>query len=442
MPVETMSRMTMWHPHPGQWPLQGPARPRRAVAVARLLLAGLLVVLAHPAFGLDPQVGCRPVLTRDPPPLNACQDARRVRLAIVGDVLLHAPVQRRGYAEGFKAVWGAALPWFAKADLVTANLEGPTAPGLVAGGRQVGDPGPVFDNRVHTGYPLFNYHPVVIDDLRASGVSLVTTANNHALDRGPAGASATLQELARRGMPQTGLIEPGAARDFLTVLDSPLGPIGFIACTYSTNGIPAPHRQVLMCFEDRAEVLAAVRRAARDPALAAVVVLPHWGTEYSHRPEARQQALARDLALAGAAVIVGTHPHVVQPWEVVEGPVGRAVLVAHSTGNFVSNQVGLARQAGIIAWVELCRAALPEAVRQGDIAAGLRAAPLAVAETGWIPLRMIRPPAGGPALSVPEPGARGEGGAVRGLIAQHIPDHDLSARMDCRPDLLPEMRLQ
>lgn len=373
-----------------------------------LILA--LSLLAAPAGAQDRSGAlCRPAQL---PPVNACTGGARVSVAVVGDVLLHAPLQRRGYRYGFDTIWGAAAPFLRAADLSIANLEGPAAPGFASGGRRRADPGPVHDGEVYTDYPAFNYHPSVIDALAAAGVDAVTTANNHALDRGGAGVDATLAELARRRMAHTGTIADGAPREFVARLPSDLGSVALIGCSYSTNGIPDPRRQVLMCFEDRAELLALVRAEAGRRGNAGVIVLPHWGTEYSHQPAPAQRALARDLAAAGAMAVIGTHPHVVQPWEMLRGPLG-TVPVVHSTGNFVAGQVELPRRAGLMAWMELC--ATPSGAAVGGI--------------GYLP--MVMDFSRGPVLAAPGPGGPEPDAAARGLLARLVPGHDLSETLSC-----------
>ncbi|MCC5968344.1 MAG: CapA family protein [Pararhodobacter sp.] len=370
----------------------------------------LAAMMAFPTPGAA-QDSCRPA-PETLVALNACAGAARVSMMVVGDVLLHQPLQWRGYARGFDTIWGAAEPYFRAADLVVANLEGPTAPGLLRNGRRVADPGPVFDDAVYSEYPMFNYHPSVIDALRASGVSLVTTANNHALDRGAEGVTATIAELERRGMAFTGTIRAGAPRDFAVRMRTPLGVIAFIGCTYGTNGLADPHGQVLLCHGDRAELLTLVRaEVARG---AGVVVLPHWGQEYSHRPTRRQRDLARDLVAAGAMAVIGTHPHVVQPIEVIEGAAGRS-LVAYSTGNFVAAQVELPRATGIGVWAEIC-------------AAG---GTMRLAGAGYLPLQMDFAGAD-PVLTFPPPGADGVAGRGRVLLGEVIGGYDASVGVQCQ----------
>lgn len=387
--------------------------------VVSALVVGLW--LPQPAQGqMQGQGHCRP----DPAQIaarNDCAGRARVSLAVVGDVLLHRPLAWRGYARGFDTLWGNTMPYLRAADIAIANLEGPVAPGLTRDGRRVADPGPVFDDVVHTEYPRFNYHPVLIDALLAAGVGLVTTANNHALDRGPAGLAATMDELDARGLPFAGTIRAGAARDFARRLPTRLGDITFIACSYGTNGIADPHGQVLLCHDQRAALLAAVRRAAADSA--GVVVLPHWGVEYSHRPTAAQRALAADLVAAGAMAVIGTHPHVAQPVEWQAGPAG-AALVAYSTGNFLAGQAELPRASGLMVWAEIC--ADPGRPGRARLAGG-----------GWLPTHLDLSGAD-PVLVMPRPDATGPDATgtaaeARALLARVAgAAHDLSASVTCQ----------
>lgn len=380
------------------------------VLCAALVLASWPTVAAAESF-------CRP----DPaaiPARNACEGRTRVSLAVVGDVLLHRPLAWRGYARGFHTLWGNIVPYFRAADIAIANLEGPVAPGLTRDGRRVADPGPVFDDLVYTEYPRFNYHPVLVDALREAGIGLVTTANNHALDRGPAGLTATMDTLDARDLPFTGTIRAGAPRDFARRLPTALGEIAFIGCTYGTNGVPDPHAQVLLCHAQRAELLGAVRDHGARPGTAGVVVLPHWGVEYSHQPTAGQRALARDLVAAGALAVIGTHPHVAQPVEWQDGPAGQA-LVAYSTGNFLAGQAELPRASGLMIWAELC--ADPGRPGRARLAGG-----------GWLPTHLDLSDAD-PVLFMPGVDATGTAAQARALLAGVAGGaHDLSGAVQCR----------
>ena len=367
------------------------------VSILGKMMRSLAPTLALLAGMAEAQV-CAPAAV---PPVNACAGPR-VTLAVGGDVLVHMALAQRGYARGFSSLWGAVEPVLRAADLAVLNLEGPVAAGFARGGRRVADPGPVWDDVVYTDYPAFNYHPVLIDDLRRAGVDVVTTANNHALDRGPAGLEATLDALDAAGMAHVGAVRGGGWQALR--LRTAAGPLALIACTFSTNGIADPRRQVPRCYDDRAGLLALVGAEAR--AGQGVLVLPHWGQEYRLEPDRAQRALARDLVAAGAMAVIGTHPHVPQPWEVLTGPAG-AVPVAYSTGNFIAAQPPLERATGMIVWAELC------AGPRGPV----------VGAAGYVPIQMEFEGAD-PSLTLADQGAAGAAG--RALLARLVPGRELS----------------
>lgn len=300
---------------------------------------------------------CETTPVFDAPPLNMCRGSRRVRLTFAGDVLLHRQLQQIGYAGGFPALWAQAAPFLRDADIAIANLEGPVAPGMTRMGVLRGDPGPIFGTGVYTGYPTFNYHPMILAALHADGVDLVTTANNHAMDRGSVGANMTLDEIENAGLMSVGTVRAEGERNFVWRQKTALGNIAFIACSFSTNGMPDRQHQVLMCYEDRDTLLELVQREAADRDVAAVVVLPHWGLEYQSYPEGNQKALTLDLVNAGATAVIGTHPHAVQPFVQLPNPQGQMVPVAYSTGNFVAAQHSMPANVGALAIVDLCTSA-------------------------------------------------------------------------------------
>ncbi len=338
------------------------------------------------------------------PPLNSCEGPT-IRLAVVGDVLLHRQLQALGYKIGFGNIWYQPAKYLAAADIAVANLEGAAAPGLAAGGARLADPGPVYDGRVYTGFPQFNYNPVVLRDLRAAGVDLVTTANNHAMDRGPEGVDRTLSEVARAGLSAVGSVPGESPRQFVHRRASAAGTLSFIACSFSTNGIADPKRQVLQCYRDKAELLALVRREVADPDVAGVVVLPHWGQENITQPTARQRALAGDLAAAGATAVVGTHPHVVQPFEVLPGRDGSKTAVVYSTGNFVATMGEGPSRYEAMALLDICPSANGRTV---------------VHRAGWIAMDMSLT-SRGYWVDIAPRGAEGEAGNAEAFLRKIAP---------------------
>ncbi|GGD44050.1 CapA family protein [Sinisalibacter lacisalsi] len=379
-----------------------------AVITALVVLAGCVpeagrAPLAPLATG-GPAGTCTGAPQFEAPPLNTCSGPR-ARLAFVGDVLLHVQMQDHGYKVGFGNIWHQPARYLRTADVAVANLEGAVAPGVAQDGTIGPDPGPGVDIRVYTGFPQFNYHPVVLRDLAAAGVDLVTTANNHAMDRGSVGADMTLAEVAKAGLAAVGTVPAGAPRDFVHRRATPAGTIAFIACSFSTNGLPDPKRQLLRCFRDEAQLTALVRREAADPGVAGVIVLPHWGVEYRTSPSANQRALARALVAAGATAVVGTHPHAVQPFEVLTSPGGGGAPVVYSTGNFVAIQDFMPSKVGAMALIDLCRGADGRAVAE---------------RAGWIAMEMLFTDRGYWAEIAPK-GAEGRTGRAEAFLKRVAP---------------------
>lgn len=301
------------------------------------------------------------------------------RLVAVGDVLIHEPLHRQGLRDpqGFASLWAPVTPWIEAADLAYANLEGPIAPGLRAGGQPATDPGEVFDGKVYTSYPAFNYHAKLAQALVSSGFDVVSTANNHALDRGALGQDATLAALDAVGLAHVGSRpsnQPGLPPPVRVTRAG--WTVAWVACAFGTNGIPDRAAQVANCYTDRTALLAQVRAEANDPGVAAVVVTPHVGIEYEDRPRAEVIQLDKDFIEAGALAVLGAHPHVTQPWTLHTAADGHTGLIVYSLGNFVSGQFQrVPTRASVLVSLTLARAS------QGK--ARLR-------EVGYLPLEMKR----------------------------------------------------
>ena len=100
-----------------------------------------------------------------------------------------------------------------------------------------------------------------------------------------------------------------------------------------------------------------IRKLAARPDIDAVILTPHWGIEYQQQPDAQQRRLAHEAIDAGATAVIGSHPHVLEPWEKYTAADGREGLIVYSSGNFISGQVRTEQRAGLISLVELTRQA-------------------------------------------------------------------------------------
>ncbi len=305
-----------------------------------------------------------------------------VTVAAVGDVLLHDAVQKFAATRpgGYLSLFDPVADLIRGADIAFANLEGPAAAGITKTGRTTAPPAKLWDGWVYSGYPMFNYHPSVLDALKQAGFDVLLTANNHALDRYAVGADRTIDAIRAAGLHFTGTRKRGESEQpwyavTETVRAGRTRRIAWLGCTYGTNGLPDRHGQVLLCYRDRAGVLETIRALARRDDIDAVMFAPHWGAEYEHEPEQRQRTLAVAAIEAGATAVIGTHPHVMQPVEKHVAKDGREGLIAYSLGNFVSNQISLARRSAPILLLGLA----PDPGRGP-------AGKLRVAAFGWIPI--------------------------------------------------------
>jgi poly-gamma-glutamate capsule biosynthesis protein CapA/YwtB (metallophosphatase superfamily) len=224
-----------------------------------------------------------------------------VQLALLGDVMLGRDVARAAGQSGQRLPLAALQPDLAGSDLAFANLESPLT----------GVPAPAgsFDLRAPTG---------MVAALTSSGLDVVSVANNHALDGGPAGLAGSLAVLDRVHI--------------LAVQDSAA------AITRQVNGLSV----AWLAFDDVTHPLDIPRSlekiAAASAAADLVVVSVHWGLEYAPAPTQREKILARQWVEAGADLVVGHHPHVLQPAEVITRRDGRTALVLYSLGNAVFDQ--------------------------------------------------------------------------------------------------------
>ncbi len=267
-----------------------------------------------------------------PPPERI---AARVTIGAVGDVLMHGAVKEcaaahmpaRGAEEaGFGWLFAKVADLLSQPDLTFANLETPIAPRSDKGSRSF----------------VFNAPVAAAKALAHAGVAIVSVANNHLFDQGRDGFLETLAQLEAAGMPYVGAgVAPGEAGPRrMTARGLTIGFLGWARFfNESGNDCPAAARSI-PCLQaallDPEKAVAAVRAASS--AVDAVVVSLHWGEEYAQQPRADDVALAHRIADAGALVILGHHPHVLQPIELYRRADGKLSVIAYSLGNFISNQ--------------------------------------------------------------------------------------------------------
>lgn len=259
----------------------------------------------------------------------------------VGDVMMHTPQLPGAYDKSsdrydFSPFFEEVKPILEQGDWVIANLETPIA------GAEFGYPG----------YPRFNAPIELGEALKAAGFNLITTANNHSLDQGETGLLRTLKNLRELGIPTKGTAASQEEADSIVLSEKAGIVMGLLAYTYGTNGIPVPEgKPYLISLIDEEKIKKDITRL-REAGADFITVSLHFGTEYQVTPNDEQKRLARALVAAGADIIAGAHPHVIQPYEVVETTDvdGRAKkgLIIYSMGNFISNQRGNTKDYGVI----------------------------------------------------------------------------------------------
>jgi poly-gamma-glutamate synthesis protein (capsule biosynthesis protein) len=381
------------------------------------------VVAAEPVAVEPPAPPVAPAPDEQTPRFReACIAGDTITIAAVGDLLLHEELQIQAYAapDNFFAVWGGVRDLLAQADLSYANLEGTVAAGLDRKGREVGDPGRVFDRKEYSSYPRFNYHPSLLPDLIASGIDVVSTANNHAMDREPPGVDATIAALEQAKLAHTGTRARGSQGPWHAITQARGITVAWLACTESTNQIPDPEGQVLRCHDPKGALEQLVRDLIAEPTIDAVIVTPHWGKEYQPEPTRAQRGLAARLATAGATAVIGSHPHVLQPWETLPGADGRETLVVYSLGNFASHQPELPRRSSLVLYFGLTKPPGQKARVHG-----VRYVPLHVRQSGLQFFVEAIDRVGGPADS------RALTVAMFGQAALLAPDAPLATRPSC-----------
>lgn len=265
-------------------------------------------------------------------------------LAVCGDAMSHMPQTRDAYdsqagAYDYKPMIRFAKPWIEQADYAVVNLET-----TFAGGPD------------YSGFPAFNTPDALGDALKDAGFDLVSTANNHCLDRGYDGMVRTLDVLDNLGLAHVGTYRSAverAAQNGVHVADVGGIKVAFLSYTYGTNGIPLSksHPDTVNIlhtdYMSDAQVLDTARIAddlaaaeALSPDLIAVIV--HWGVEYQTTQNEHQEEIADFLFDHGADVILGSHPHVLQPMETRtltdRDGTTHTGFVCWSLGNFISSQ--------------------------------------------------------------------------------------------------------
>ena len=265
------------------------------------------------------------------------QDTTKLSLLFFGDVMQHdsqiaaaydLSSKKHDYHSSFQYI----KKYFSSADLVIGNLELTLA-------------GPPF-----TGYPQFSAPDELLVALKDAGADVLVTANNHCVDKGRKGLERTIKMLDSMQVLHTGTFVDSTSREknYPLVIEKNGFKLVLLNYTFSTNGLPVRKPNVVNRIDT-----AIIRKdliKARTLDADAIIVFMHWGAEYQQLPNQGQKNLAEFCLAHGAQMVIGAHPHAIQPMHWYKE---KNQLVAYSLGNFISGQRKRYTDGGALLRVEL-----------------------------------------------------------------------------------------
>lgn len=295
---------------------------------------------------------CIPSETQ-PIPLGDDSSNVTITLSVVGDIMCHAPqfeysrVSKDSF--DFNPAFRYITEYLSTSDFTFGNLETVTA------GKE----------EKYSGYPMFNSPSSLLDALKNAGFDLLTTSNNHSLDKGERGIRKTIAELKNRSINYVGTYLNQADRDSIRIFDIKGISIAFLTYSYGTNGNPIPKgKSYLINLIDVDLVRRDIEKAkSLKPDL--ILVHYHFGEEYQREPNSFQRMVVDSTVKMGADIIIGGHPHVLQPFQFIKSDqsILDSVFVAYSLGNFISNQRKRYTDAGGILTITLRKNVLNNTVK-------------------------------------------------------------------------------
>jgi len=260
--------------------------------------------------------------------------SNRVQFLFVGDVMQHGGQIQGAYnvkkdAYDYRDCFQFVEPVISKADIAVANLEVTHA------------------GKPYKGYPQFSAPPELSEALVDAGFDVILTANNHACDGGGKGVAKTLDELDKLGVKHTGTFRNKAEREknYPLLVEKNGLKVAILNYTFSTNGLSVAAPLIINYIDST--VMKADFKKAKSMGVDVIICTMHWGTEYQSLPNDYQKTWEAFCYRNGADMVIGGHPHVLQPVEKKEVG-GKEKLTAWSLGNFVSNQRDRYKDGGIM----------------------------------------------------------------------------------------------
>jgi poly-gamma-glutamate capsule biosynthesis protein CapA/YwtB (metallophosphatase superfamily) len=265
------------------------------------------------------------------------QDTTRLSLLFLGDIMQHDSQIADAYnakngTYDYRECFQHIRPYIEGVDLAIGNLEVTLA------------------GRPYKGYPQFSAPDELLVALKDLGLDVLVTANNHCVDRGKAGVDRTIAMLDSFNIPHTGTFRNQAEKNKLhpLIVERQGFRLAILNYTYGTNGLPVTRPNIVNLLDTAMMRKDLEKAVSMKPDV--IIVFPHWGTEYLSLPSSTQKAITELCFRYGARLVIGAHPHVLQP---MEWRKSKDQLVAYSLGNFVSGQRKRYTDGGAMIRIEL-----------------------------------------------------------------------------------------
>lgn len=250
-------------------------------------------------------------------------------LTAVGDLMVHEYQLKGAYDDisntyNFTNSFEMIKPFLEKSDITIGNLE------TTFSGEQKG----------YSYYPKFNTPDTFAKAVKNAGFDILTTANNHSIDMGSYGLERTIDVLDNLNIKHIGTYKSQKDRDNITIMEINNINFAFLAYTYGTNGININNSYSVNIIDD--ELIKSDIHKAKQKNVDFIIVSLHFGNEYQTKQNKKQIELVNKIINYGADIILGSHPHVIQPMEkriiMQYDGTKRTTFVIYSLGNFISNQ--------------------------------------------------------------------------------------------------------
>lgn len=254
-----------------------------------------------------------------------------ITMSVIGDIMCHDTQYKDAYVSStdsydFSYVFSDVQKYLQLADISVGNLETTFA----------------GKSRGYSNYPTFNTPEQLAYNLKTLGLDVLSTANNHSLDKGYSGLTSTLNFLDDAGIAHTGTYASAEDQNKILIQNVKGISIAFLSFTYGTNGIPVPSGKDYCINLIDKDLIAKQIELAKDQKPDMICVFMHWGIEYKTKQNKTQEELADFLFQNGVDVILGGHPHVLQPMEkrqiTLDDGTVKDGFVVYSLGNFISGQ--------------------------------------------------------------------------------------------------------